>query len=674
MKNLTIKQILTGVGIVLVLLTVLNVANSYRELNNIYKMVEEKEHEILPHAFSFLELKLDITQVQQWLTDVSATRAREGFDDGFAEAEVYFNHGNRVLDHLIKEHIGYGESEMVQELRTFKSDFAKFYEIGIKMAKVYVKDGAQEGNKMMLVLDPFAEKLAKPLDAWLKEHREENTARGVEIAEMIFSTKIIILIIGIVLTIFTIAMFLILSSKIITSINTFQDGLLNFFKYLNRETTSVTLLNDSSNDEIGTMAKVVNENISKTKNGIQQDILLIEDVKRVVDLARDGVLHKHVDRDTNNNALHELRVIFNEMLDVMASNICGDVKKIQLALQKFQALDFTHRIPNPTGKTSQGLNSLADIINQMLTDNKSNGLTLQESSDILLTNVDRLNTSSNEAAASLEETAAALEEITSNISNNTDTVVKMSSYGNDVKNSVTKGQKLASKTTTAMDEINTEVTAISDAIAVIDQIAFQTNILSLNAAVEAATAGEAGKGFAVVAQEVRNLASRSAEAANEIKALVTNATDKANSGKKISDEMIDGYTHLNESITKTIDMIVDVEMASKEQQVGIEQINDAVTQLDQQTQQNASVASHTKDIASQTQQIAHDIVENADEKDFLGKDSVKAKKTSSNTTKTTTPTVIKQVKKNNTLKSQNKSTNAIKPVVSNSNDDEWASF
>jgi methyl-accepting chemotaxis protein len=176
-----------------------------------------------------------------------------------------------------------------------------------------------------------------------------------------------------------------------------------------------------------------------------------------------------------------------------------------------------------------------------------------------------------------------------------------------------------------MDEINTEVTAISEAISVIDQIAFQTNILSLNAAVEAATAGEAGKGFAVVAQEVRNLASRSADAANEIKALVSNANNKANEGKAIADEMINGYTHLNESITKTLELLTDVSNASKEQQQGIEQINQAVSKLDQQTQKNATVASHTQEIAVQTQTIAQTIVDDANEKEFVGKDDVKAK-------------------------------------------------
>ena len=177
-----------------------------------------------------------------------------------------------------------------------------------------------------------------------------------------------------------------------------------------------------------------------------------------------------------------------------------------------------------------------------------------------------------------------------------------------------------------MDEINTQVNLVNDAISVIDQIAFQTNILSLNAAVEAATAGEAGKGFAVVAQEVRNLAARSAEAAKEIKNIVENATRKADEGKMIASHMIEGYTQLNSNISQTLTLITDVEMASKEQLMGIEQINDAVTQLDQQTQQNAAIASQAHDIAIETDKIAKLVVSNANEKEFIGKDQVKSKK------------------------------------------------
>jgi len=448
---------------------------------------------------------------------------------------------------------------------------------------------------------------------------EEALAPAKNLRNIIIITSIVIFAIVILIILYF------LHIQLAKPLQSFESGLLNFFKYLNKEIPTVTILDESSNDEIGIMAKVVNKNIEKTKRLIEEDQNVIDAVKKAVEIAKTGMMKQNIEVKTSNEGLEELKEGFNDLLDVVSSKVCGNLNKIQDALNSYQELDFTHRISGNLGEVSIGLNSLAEIINNMLVDNKSNGLTLKNSSTILLSNVDSLNTASNESAASLEETAAALEEITSNISNNTQTVITMAKNGNEVKNSIIKGQNLANQTTTAMDEINMEVTSISEAISVIDQISFQTNILSLNAAVEAATAGEAGKGFAVVAQEVRNLASRSADAANEIKNLVENATIKANNGKKIADEMIDGYTHLNESIIKTLELISDVEMASKEQQSGIVQINDAVSVLDQQTQKNASVASETKTVATYTEDIANTIVINANDKEFIGKNEVKAK-------------------------------------------------
>ena len=166
------------------------------------------------------------------------------------------------------------------------------------------------------------------------------------------------------------------------------------------------------------------------------------------------------------------------------------------------------------------------------------------------------------------------------------------------------------------EEINVKVTAINEAITIIDQIAFQTNILSLNAAVEAATAGEAGKGFAVVAAEVRNLANRSADAAREIKSLVEDANVKANEGKAISSEMIKDYEVLNNHISETINIIQDVSVASKEQMSGIEQINDTVTMLDRVTQENANETNQITSIATEVSIMANNLVNDAKNKKF----------------------------------------------------------
>ena len=407
---------------------------------------------------------------------------------------------------------------------------------------------------------------------------------------------------------------------ILIDVASIRAGIEEFFAFINFEKDDIKLIGVDSTDELGMMSKIINKNIANTKANIQRDRELIADTIRVANSINKGHLDQKIMVNSNNPALNELKDIINEMLNTLNSNISN----ILTVLTSYSKLDFRPRLKDNDlegiiQELEKDINILRDVITQTLLDNKKVGITLKENANILSFNMQSISTAANSQAASLEETAASLEEITSNITNNTQTTTKMASYGEKVKESIKIGQDLANKTVNSMEDINKQALAINEAIGVIDNIAFQTNILSLNAAVEAATAGEAGKGFAVVAQEVRNLATRSAEAANEIKRIVQLATSKTKEGSEIANSMIEGYTSLNENISITLDLIQNVTTASKEQSVGMVQINDAVNNLDQITQRNAQSASEANEIAKQTLKISNEIIEQVNSKEFDGK-------------------------------------------------------
>ncbi len=485
-------------------------------------------------------------------------------------------------------------------------------------------------------------------------------------------TIFIVLIFSIIGFIFTFLTIRLISN----SLEKVKNGMIGFFAFLNKETSHSSSIELLSKDEFGLIAKIINDNISNIEHTIKTDEEFVKDVTRFINELSQGNMLAKIQKEPTTTNLKELKTLLDKLQNYLEHTIARDLNTLINVLESFKKEDFTARFPEPYAKVAIIINELGDVISNLLKQSLSIGLTLDSSSDKLLANVDILNQSSNQAAASLEETAAALEEITSTVVSNASNVNQMAKYSEQVSSSAKKGQELARSTTIAMDDITNQVNAINEAISVIDQIAFQTNILSLNAAVEAATAGEAGRGFAVVAAEVRNLASRSAEAAKEIKTIVENATEKANHGKSISYQMITGYEELLENITKTTQTIEEIARASKEQEAGITQINDAVTGLDRQTQQNATIAAQTKDIALETDTIAKEIVADTMKKEFTGKSEVKVKTVKKESIKepsnsSSKITILKPIEHKNVKNDTKIITSSSK---SSSSDDEWESF
>lgn len=192
-------------------------------------------------------------------------------------------------------------------------------------------------------------------------------------------------------------------------------------------------------------------------------------------------------------------------------------------------------------------------------------------------------------ASSLEETASSMEELTSTVRQNADNARHANQLAVTAYSVAEKGRTVVSQVVATMGSIKESSRKVADIIAVIDGIAFQTNILALNAAVEAARAGEQGRGFAVVASEVRNLAQRSAGAAKEIKALIGDSVGEVDAGNKLVDEAGHTMGLVVTSIRQVADIMGEITAATQEQSAGIEEVNKAVTQMDEMTQQNAAL-------------------------------------------------------------------------------------
>lgn len=287
------------------------------------------------------------------------------------------------------------------------------------------------------------------------------------------------------------------------------------------------------------------------------------------------------------------------------------VNEIKRVMTELSTGDLRTNIDKPFegefAELGQAISGFIENLRQIITDINHAAETIKlAATEISEGNTD-LSSRTEQQAASLEETASSMEELTGTVRQNSDNSRQANVLAGKACDVAVSGGQLIEQVVATMASINESAQKISDIIGVIDGIAFQTNILALNAAVEAARAGEQGRGFAVVASEVRTLAQRSANAAKDIKGLISDSVNKIRNGNELVDRSGSTMKEVVVSIKRVNDLMAEIASASAEQACGIDEINKAVTQMDDMTQQNAALveqaAAAAESLLSQAEQL-----------------------------------------------------------------------
>ncbi|ALU90856.1 methyl-accepting chemotaxis protein [Herbaspirillum rubrisubalbicans M1] len=276
----------------------------------------------------------------------------------------------------------------------------------------------------------------------------------------------------------------------------------------------------------------------------------------------------------------------------------------QVAAGDLRAHIAANTSKDETGQLLDALRRMNDNLRDIVQEVRIGTDTISTASTEIATGNMNLSSRTEQQAGALEETASAMEELTSTVRQNSDNARQANQLAVSASEVAQAGGQVVGKVVHTMGAINDSSRRIVDIIAVIDGIAFQTNILALNAAVEAARAGEQGRGFAVVASEVRSLAQRSASAAREIKTLIDDSVTKVEAGSKLVDEAGQTMNEVVASVKRVSDIVAEITAASAEQTQGIEQINNAVAQMDENTQQNAALVEQAAAAAKALQEQA----------------------------------------------------------------------
>ncbi|MCF8157723.1 MAG: chemotaxis protein [Rhodoferax sp.] len=469
-------------------------------LADLTRSVGEVNEISLPLVLAVDEMDLSRSEVQQFLTDVSATHDPAGYKDAEESAKRFHD----AIDKFKQHYSAVNDQAKLGEMASIESHFNAFYDLGKKMAAAYIKDGMEAGNALMKGSDkvPGFDSASEVLEKQLTTFRKEQIERAKQASSIAYSSA----------------------------------------------------------------------------NSIQHTMLV------------GGILVSLLAAAISAVIVHALMV-----------QLGGEPKLAAQLTQSIGAGDLSFQIPLRSGDTSSLMAQLQAMQSSLT---RVVGSVRQEaegvataSTEIAQGNHDLSARTENQASA-LEEIASSMQELISSVKKNAESANQADKLSHNAVEVAVAGGAVVDEVVETMRHINDSSGKIFDIISVIDGIAFQTNILALNAAVEAARAGEQGRGFAVVASEVRSLAGRSAEAAKEVKNLITNSVDRVEEGNVLVARAGLTMKEVIGSIQRVTDFMDHITSNSSEQSDSVSQIGQAVNQMEQVTQQNAALVEEMAAAAS----------------------------------------------------------------------------
>ena len=430
------------------------------------------------------------------------------------------------------------------------------------------------------------------------------------IPQLIISAIIIMIIINIIMS-------LIVNMNIIKPLEQIIDGLNMFFKYLNGELDNAIEIKTKNKDEFGIIADSINKNVLKIEANLKKDNSFIEDMKSVSSDVKQGNFSSRILSEAGSDSLLELKELLNEMISELEASLVASMDVLSdYSNNKYKKKVSTENSSGDLEKLGDDINTVGGVVGDMLHSNKNNSNLLNDFSSKLEENMRSLKESVSHQSENTSDIKTLIDEISHSIQTSSSKIGTMSEYSKESKSTSVVGKELSIAISQSMENIDKKIDTINKELSVIDQITFQTKILSLNAAVEAATAGEEGKGFAVVAGEVRTLAGKSSNAADGIRTFVSDALKESQQGILIAQDMMTKFSDLEYKIGITSKIIEKIVQFSDKQKEGMEGIEHSMKKILEASEQNNLVVDATNSITNDMKNLSEKISLEMQDKEF----------------------------------------------------------